>query len=54
MDKCVALLLVLIMLTLTGWVIGWWVYPFGLMVMLVMLAGRLLQLVGRRFERGSG
>ncbi len=50
-DPVVLLLLALLLATLAAFLIGVFPYPFGLLVLVVLLAGRLMQLQGTGRQR---
>lgn len=48
MDWPLVLILSLLVLTLGAWAAGWFVYPFGLLVLAVAVVARLLQVLAER------
>lgn len=45
MDWPLALILLLLVLTLGAWAAGWFVYPFGLLVLAAATVARILQIL---------
>lgn len=50
MDLPLAIIALCLVATLAAWLAGWFVYPFGLLILIAALFARLLQLLSRERE----
>lgn len=48
MDWPLLIILFLLLASLVAWAVGWFVYPFGLLVLSSVLLARILQLAARK------